>query len=238
MKIEESELEKYYEKLSEYHENYLKEYGVHLPHLYWGGKLTKGALILIYLFKNYKKPVKKEELTAFIEEYGLKSNDSQQGRHFGQQFGWYVITGRRGDSECEKYGVKSGQYALIDLKNHYPKFSKEKRKIDLSDDEWELIKEEYNYRCATCGSKEGEDNFHYPNTKTKLEKGHLNPDKPLTYGNIIPQCSKCNKPDRNYFVYNKKGRVIKISDPSFVLKSTNKVKKEMLRLLKEELSEE
>ncbi|MDR2545750.1 MAG: hypothetical protein LBD03_09530 [Methanobrevibacter sp.] len=63
----------------------------------------------------------------------------------------------------------------------------------------------------------------------------MDPKKPLTMDNIIPQCSECNRQDRNNFVYNKKGRVIKISDPKFILRSDNETKKEMLELLKDEL---
>ena len=65
----------------------------------------------------------------------------------------------------------------------------------------------------------------------------MNPSKPLEMGNIIPQCEKCNRPDRNYFVYNAKGRVIKIADPKFVLKSAEKVKNDMLKLLKQDLED-
>lgn len=93
----------------------------------------------------------------------------------------------------------------------------------------------YNNRCATCGSIEGEPNIHYPNVTTQLQKGHKNPNKPLEYGNIIPQCDQCNIQDRNNFVYNNKGRVIKIANPRFVLRSDKATKKAMYDLLKREL---
>ena len=39
---------------------------------------------------------------------------------------------------------------------------------------------------ATCGSEEGKPHKHWENTKTVLQKGHMNPLMPLEEGNIIP----------------------------------------------------
>ena len=89
----------------------------------------------------------------------------------------------------------------------------------------------YNYRCATCGSKEGEKNFLYPASVTTLQQGHKDPSKPLTMDNTIPQCPFCNRASRNYFVFDNKGRVEKINDPQFVLRSSKDIQKEMLKLL-------
>lgn len=236
MYINDSELKKYYDELSEYHEKYLKKYGVKLPRLKSRGKYTKDALVLIYLYKNFEKPITKEDLTNFLGNYGERPNDVQQARHLGQQKGWYIISGQRHDKECDEYNVEPGSYALISVKEYYPNFTNLKRMNELTSDEWESIKKAYNYRCATCGSKENELNFHYPNHKTKLQKGHKDPRKPLTYNNIIPQCEDCNRQDRNNFVYNDKGRVIKIAYPNFVLRSDKKVKEEMYELLKKELN--
>lgn len=234
MYIEDSKIEQYYAELKEYHEKYLKQYGVKMPRLRNRGEFAKGALILIYLYANFKKPVSKKELTEFMEKYG-GSNDVQQARHFGQQQGWYIITGTRGDIECDEYNVHPGEYALISVKEHYPNFTFLKRTDNLSGDDWESIKKQYNNRCATCGSIEGKPNIHYPNVTTQLQKGHKNPNKPLEYGNIIPQCDQCNRQDRNNFVYNNKGRVIKIANPRFVLRSDKATKKAMYDLLKREL---
>lgn len=107
----------------------------------------------------------------------------------------------------------------------------------VNKDEWESIKKKYNYRCATCGSKEGEPNLKYSNSITKLQKGHKDPKRSLTINNIIPQCSECNRADENNWIYNDKGRVIKISNPRVVLRSSKKVKKEIFELLKRELDE-
>ena len=101
---------------------------------------------------------------------------------------------------------------LISLDKIYPNFTHKRRDCNLDFEGWEKIKKDYDNRCATCGSKEGEINIRYPGTTTKLQKGHMDPNKKLDANNIIPQCDKCNRPDRNYFVYNNKGRVVKIAN--------------------------
>lgn len=62
MYIQDSKIEEYYLELKEYHEKYLKQYGVKLPRLRNQGKFAKGALILIYLYANFKKPVSKKRI--------------------------------------------------------------------------------------------------------------------------------------------------------------------------------
>lgn len=61
---------------------------------------------------------------------------------------------------------------------------------------------------------------------------------PPVIGNIIPQCDQCNRQDRNNFVYNDKGRVIKIANPQFVLRSDKKIKKTIYDLLKKDYGDE
>ncbi len=73
---------------------------------------------------------------------------------------------------------------------------------------WENIKEAYDCRCATCGSKEGEPNFKDRTVITKLEKGHMDPSKQLTDINCIPQCTICNKAFRDWWIFDSTGRVI------------------------------
>ena len=41
------------------------------------------------------------------------------------------------------------------------------------------------FRCATCGSQEDKPHFHWPGTKTVLQKVHMAPNKALVAGNII-----------------------------------------------------
>lgn len=177
------------------------------------GNYTKNALVLVYLSLGYPKTkeVTKTELTQFIREFYPDTNDVQQARHLGAQDGWWILAGGRDNIVAQ---VKKGNYQLHTLQETYPNFKKGHRVAQT--DDWDKIKEQYGFRCATCGSREGEPHFHWTGTKTKLQKSHKDPNKPLIAGNIIPQCQKCNRADRNRWVYDDKGRVIKLADPNFV----------------------
>ncbi len=186
---------KIYKQITFYHKKYLKQCGVNLPKLKNNtGSYTKNALILIYLSQDYPntKKVTKQELTQFIRKYYPNVNDVQQARHLGAQQGWWIAAGGRDNIVVS---LKIGEYQIYTLKEPYPGFTRNKRQTSISS--WDDIKKYYSYRCATCGSKENEPHFHWPKTKTKLQKGHKNPEKPLTKQNIIPQCQKCNRADRN-----------------------------------------
>lgn len=233
MNLSEENIKELYSKIEIEWKASLEKLGVKMPSLKKGYSFTKDALVLVYLYKNLGKVVTKEELTSFIKKYHPKTNDVQQARHLGAQKGWNIISGTRHDVEAEKRNMKSGEYMLISLKNSYPGFTLSRRVSgEGASDVWEKIKQAYEYRCATCGSKEGEPNMHYPSSITHLQQGHMDPNGDMVEGNIIPQCEKCNRPDRNYFVYDKKGRVVKIADPKFILKSDKKVQKEVLEILR------
>ncbi len=231
-KISDKRIKEQYNLIKEYHEKYLKKYGVKMPKLYdRNGNFTMNALVLVYLSFGYPKTkiISKTELTNFIRKFYSDVNDVQQARHLGAQDGWWIVAGGRDNIVLK---VKRGDYQLYTLEQPYPQFKKERRIIDVGD--WEKLKEQYGYRCATCGSREGEPNFHWPGTKTILQKAHKDPNKPLVAGNIIPQCQKCNRADRNRWVYDEKGRVIKLADGSFVRNFDKDVRIKIYRILYEE----
>ena len=224
-----------YNEIKEKWEVHLKDKGVKLSSLKKNnGSYTLNALVLIYLYVNIKKSISKEEITIFLQNLGYQVNDMQQARHLSQQDGWYIISGQRGDSECKKYNVSAGEYMLLTLEEPYPQFSDRRRAETYSLNSWEDLKRHYGNRCVSCGSEEGKKNLLYPNSLTRLEKGHKDPRQPLTLDNIIPQCQFCNGASQNLFVFDNKGKVIKISDPRFVLKSDEDVQIAMLKLLMEE----
>ena len=216
-----------YETIKQYHEKYLKSHGVSLPNLKRGESYTKDALVLIYLAYGYPitRTISKDELTEFIRHYDPKVLDVQQARHLGAQKGWFILSGTRNDNASEN--IKPGEYKLKTLEEPYPGFTSERREELIDGDYWENLKMNYGYRCACCGSKEGEPHRYWKNTKTILQKGHKDPSKPLEAGNIIPQCEKCNRPDRNYWIYDDKGRVIRIANAKVIDNCSKKVKIEI-----------
>lgn len=227
------EIQKQYNLIKEYHKKYLERHGVKLPSLKRNSEYTKDALVLVYLSKNYPNTyvVSKDKLTTFIRKYDPSVNDVQQARHLAAQKGWYILSGTRKDNESK--GLKAGEYKLVSLEKFYPGFTLQRRSYLAGDNYFESLKKEYDYRCATCGSKEGEHHRYWKNTVTILQKGHMDPSKPLEPGNIIPQCEKCNRPDRNYWIYDEKGRVIGIANEKVVDKCSKDLKEKIYQRLKD-----
>ncbi len=231
MNLTSNKINDLYNKIYNQYNCHLKQYNVKMPKLYLKGNYTLNSLVLIYLYSKVGQIVSKQELTDFLRTMGFEVNDVQQARHLAQQSGWYILSGTRGDYECKQLGIKSGEYMLKTIEKPYPSYKKLKRTDSLNANSWDELKKIYNYRCVTCGSKENEPNFLYPSSSTMLQKGHKDPSQPLTLENTIPQCQFCNRASRDYFVFDNKGRVEKISDPRFVLKSKKEVQLAMLKLL-------
>jgi hypothetical protein len=223
-RLSDEKIKKIYETICEYYEKYLKQYEVKLPKLTdRQGNYTKDALVLVYLAEGYPrtKKISKRELTQFIRQYYPDVTDVQQARHLGAQKGWFIASGTRGNMMVT---LESGEYQLVTLEEPYPFFKG--HRIEETE-EWENLKKQYGYRCAICGSKEGKPHIHWPTTITKLQKAHMDPNKPLVTGNIIPQCEKCNRADRNNWVYDERGRVIKLANPKVIKRSDKKVRWEV-----------
>ena len=236
MPLTSQEILNIYKKIQSFHKKYLVNYGVKLPSLKNKDHYTKNALTLVYLAQNHPttKIVTKEELTKFIRIYYPNVNDVQQARHLGAQKGWWIVAGGR-DNIVEN--LKRGEYKLYSLESPYPEFKSNRRLKDLGEN-WDEIKKKYQNRCATCGSIENKPHFHWRATKTILEKAHLNPHNPLIAGNIIPQCQKCNRADRNRWIYDEKGRVIKIANAKVILSCSKQIQKEVYKILSKKFSNE
>lgn len=229
--MSEEQIKNIYEIIKSYFNKYLKKEGVRLPKLKNSkGQYTKNALVLIYLAQGYPntKKVSKSELTEFIRNYYPNTNDVQQARHLSAQDGWFIASGTRGNGNID---LDFGTYQLITLEKPYPNFNKQKR-LGPENHIWEKIKEKYDYRCATCGSMEGQNHLHWKNAITKLQQAHIDPRKPLTKSNIIPQCQFCNRAYRNFWIFDPKGRVRKIANPKRILElADNNVLFEIYKIL-------
>ncbi len=79
-------------------------------------------------------------------------NDVQQARHLSKQGGFNIISGTRGDIGAK---IPAGFYQLVDLTTPYPSF-KSDRRSGIESANFEELKKEYDYKCATCGSIKGQ----------------------------------------------------------------------------------
>lgn len=205
--LSEDELKDLYKAIANAHALHLAKHDIPLPKLEVSGSFTKNAIVLAVLFKYQGQPVSKEELTGIIKNWYPATNDVQQARHLGRQKGWHIISGTRGDRGERGPNVitlAQGQYILVSLESPYPGYRT--RRSPLTADFAEL-KAAYDFRCATCGSQEGEPNLLNPSRTTQLQAGHMDPRIDMIPGNTIPQCQECNQAYRDWFVFDERGRV-------------------------------
>ena len=151
---------------------------------------------LLVLYENLGQWVTKSDLVEII---GYQGNDLQTPRHLWNTHGWYV--------ESNKKGGGNLAYRLVTVKEPSPNWVPVKRTQGLNVSDWESLKLEYDNCCASCGTKEGEPHRYFKRDVV-LEKGHMDPRKDMSVGNIIPQCNYCNKHYGNDYVFDRLGRVI------------------------------
>lgn len=181
-------------------------------HLRGGGvKLPKERTSKWYqlaVLKRFQgRAVHKDDISALIAKRTRKPASDQQVRHLKMQGGWYVLN--RGDSYLDN-GVEmhnpDGCHVLVTTKIPFPA-SILGRRAALDTGDWGKILRQYGHACASCGTKVGEYHRFDPVYKVNtLERGHMDPNKPLEEGNIIPQCRWCNRTARGDFVFDSQGR--------------------------------
>ena len=179
---------------------------VKFPNWRTGNKPSRNAVALCALYKYQNQTVTKAELTAIMRSFFPDTDDVQQARHLGRQNGFWIESGTRGDSD-----VKPNEYRLVSVIEPYPGWNGRRSGQNLNFDD---LKAEYGNRCATCGSKQGEPQFHNPSVTTSLQEGHMDPRNRSLQGNAIPQCGECNRAYRDWYIFDANGRVKDINPES------------------------
>lgn len=201
----EEEFHRIYVRVSELVSKHLPK-EVKMPSKGIPGKPTKDALVLCALYKYIMQPVSKLELTAIMHSFYPETNDVQQARHLAKQKGFWIESGTRGDGN-----LKPNEYMLVSIEETYPGWNGRREAFQGN---FEQLKAEYDFRCATCGSKEGEPQFHNKGLTTRLQQGHMDPRIRTLENNTIPQCGECNRAYRDWFVFDRNGRVRDINPES------------------------
>ena len=191
-----------YQKMQqEFQNSPLPKFGVRLPK-----ENTQKGQTLLFLFENKGKIVSKEvaEKSVF-SRMSSQPKDLQSLRHLGKQDGFDIL---QGGQEFNGNLLKRGEYVLVGFEkpNEFWGFTRR----DESELDWSGIKSKYRHTCATCGTKEGK-KHRFTKQIVILEKGHMNPSKPMTDDNISPQCKDCNKVAKNDLVFDQYGRVRKLT---------------------------
>lgn len=190
----------YIEFKAAYDKSFLKQEYVSLPSINTGK-----AVDLVYCYKNLGKVYREEDMRAFYTKVTGKTT-WRQPRHYGTQFGWNHYIG--GEVLPNGYKLKIGEFCLWDLNHCKDGYNPQRRSKDpITNKEFEELKKQYGYRCAVCNDFEGMPSHLYPAKIVKLQKGHMNPNKPLTISNCIPQCQCCNQGAENHWLFNKAGEI-------------------------------
>ena len=175
--------------------------GVKLPK-----KHSQKAQTLLFLWENKNKLVSKPEAEKQVfQRMGTARRDLQSLRHLGKQDGFNILQGGeifRGNK------IPRGHYVFVGFEktNRFWNFSR-RSETDL---DWAQKKASYSNSCATCGEKEGK-THRYTGEVVVLQKGHMDPEKEMNDDNIIPQCRHCNSVAKDMFVFDKYGKVKKMT---------------------------
>lgn len=164
------------------------------------GRFTVTGLMLAFFATRLGKVVDKQELVGFLRRMRVRSNDPQP-RHIGMQLGFdFLVAG------CvhprTRQTLKRGQYCLLSIRRRK---TPEHRTMQVTPSQFQKIKARFAFRCASCGSGEGQPHLKSPRLLTRLERGHMHPKKVLDVKNCIPMCAMCNSVYKNKAVFNARG---------------------------------
>ena len=189
----------YLEMFKDFSQSPISEKGVKIP-----TEGTQEGDALLYLYNNMGLVVKKKDAEREIfSARGEQSKDLQSLRQLGTQKGFNIL---QGGHMYQGEKLKRGRYVLLGFENVNNFWSFNRRNDSGLD--FDSLKEKYDYMCATCGSKEGKPQ-RYTERIVVLEKGHMDPGKPMTMDNIIPQCNDCQTFYKDNAIFNERGQVRK-----------------------------
>lgn len=221
-----------FEEIQSDWENYLKHSGITLPK-----KETSKWYQLVVLKHFAGKAVHKDDIALLIRKMREKSAIDQQVRHLKTQGGWFILN--RGDSikvDGKEYYNPEGYHVLVTTERSFPHSTLQRRSAVAKGD-WEEIWKQYNYTCASCGTKVGE--YHrFDSAYEVLEKGHMDPNKNLEAGNIIPQCRWCNRTSRGDFTFDEQGRPRAIAGVRLVRRADDAVIDKIEKWMREKREQE
>ena len=224
--IDPSEQETISEALRRDFDDYLASYGVRFPK-----KGTTKFFWLVYLKKFQRQLVHKDEVASFVQDNIPDVGRDQQVRHLAAD-GWYVLN--KGDKIPERpERVKPGWHMLVNTESPKPTFLHKqlKRAGRIAAQDFETLKAVYDFRCVNCGSQEGKPHRYEKSKVTVLHKGHMDPDKPLTLENMVPQCETCNAYYKDDYVFDDVGRVKAVANEKPVMRAAEHVRDAIRMLL-------
>jgi hypothetical protein len=165
-------------RLKKHWKSNLQPFGVKFPT--GDGKL----LPLLALYANLDTPMSQIEISKWVSRYNGSYN--KQARHLAGVDGWYLISGNKRSTLMEyDTSMSRDQLKLRSVSEANPIWIAHHRLTriyNLSRGDWGDILDAFSERgCSVCGR-------HFEH----YDKGHLNPELPLTPDNVVPMCTECN----------------------------------------------
>ena len=223
--ISSADIDKYSSEVESIWKGHLRRFDVKLPEV---GTLRRIMLAILLAVRDRfgsKEWIHKDDISELIRRENPEAGRDQQVRHLKRD-GWNLETKRPGFHRITDPYRPSSEWDSDSV-----------RRNTLSKGDFEAIKKAYNLRCATCGAIEGEPDPRYGSgDKVQLQQGHMDPEKPLGSGNVIPQCQFCNRAYRNFFTFDDKGRVRAVASEEPVKKASVPVQKRIHKWLMEKFS--
>jgi len=218
LSIGKSKLNSAFKKIKEDWKEHLILSGVKLPR-----KNTAKYYQLAVLKCFEGKAVHKDDIASLLKKLNGETATDQQIRHLKTQGGWFILN--RGDFHIvDRKEVFNPEGCHVLITTQKPYGATIRRREIVKTGIWEEILSQYDHTCASCGTKIGESHRFDPSLKVEsLEKGHMDPNKPLEKGNIIPQCRWCNKTARGDFTFDEQGRPRAVASVRPVRRADDKV---------------
>lgn len=101
----------------------------------------------------------------------------------------------------------------------------------LSEQDFEGVKEKAGFRCLTCGALEGKPDPRHGAGIVKLQQGRRHPEQAPVIDNIMPWCQYCSQHYRDHFVFDEKGIPCAVANIKPVAQANLRVQREALRFL-------
>lgn len=165
-------------KLKESYVRYLEAYGVE-----WPGAQQLPALLC--LFDRMPSAVSQTEILEQYRAWKLGFEYNRQARHLAEM-GWHIASGNRRSTRMPfDDRLRRDELVLRSVNTPNPVWMTKGRMCRqgvLSAASWSDILALFSGRgCAVCGRK-----------MKSYDKGHLDPLKPFSLGNVVPMCADCN----------------------------------------------
>ena len=199
------------------HGKHLKQYGIKLPRDNTGKQIQLAVLYDAYK-QDPERLINKNRISRTVVECLPHLSGDQQVRHLRSD-GWNIENSR-------------GWHRFINPSQPSSQFVRQavKRSSLLTAKGFDDIKKAWHWRCASCGSREGQKDWRYDDI-VRLQKGHKDPEKPEAIENIIPQCQNCNRAYKSDFTFDDKGRVRAVADIGPVRRASKSVKQTIRNFL-------